>query len=354
MKVLVTGGAGFVGSTLALALKRDDPASEVIALDNLVRAGSALNVPRLKQGGVTFVKGDVRHIHDLAAIGPVDWLIECSAEASVHAGYDGDPSYLIDTNLLGAINCLEHLRRHRGRMIFLSTSRVYPMATLRALPLERRGDRFSLADGASGRGWSMRGIAEDFPFEGPRSLYGATKLSAELLITEYGAMYDVPALALRCGVLTGPWQMGKVDQGFVALWLARHVYGGPLRYIGYGGEGLQVRDILHAVDLYELILIMMSQPDRYVGQVFNVGGGATHTISLRELTSLCRATTGREMDIGADSLTRAADVPWFVTDAARLIGLSGWTPRRSVAQIVDDIHRWLIDHRSMLEPVFAL
>ena len=245
MRLLITGGAGFVGSTLALAFKRDHPDWVVVALDNLKRRGSELALARLRRGSVAFVHGDQRVPGDLEAAGPCDLLIDCAAEPSVHAGYGSDPGYVVSANLGGTVNCLEFLRRHGGDLVFLSSSRVYPIAALRALPLETAGGRFVLGPQTSGAGWSAAGIAEDFSLVGPRSLYGASKLSAELLIAEYCEMYSMRALINRCGVLAGPWQMGKVEQGFVSLWLARHLYGGELVYSGFGGLGLQVRDILH-------------------------------------------------------------------------------------------------------------
>ena len=182
MRLLITGGAGFVGASLALAFKRDHPDWTILAMDNLKRRGGELALARLGQGGVAFRHGDVRNPDDLDAVGPVDLMIECSAEASVHAGYGESPRYLLDTNLVGTINCLEHLRRHGGDLVFLSSSRIYPIAGLRALPLGRHGDRLELAKDAAGAGWSTAGISEDFPLAGSRSLYGATKLAAELLI----------------------------------------------------------------------------------------------------------------------------------------------------------------------------
>jgi len=182
MRILITGGAGFVGSNLALLLKRDAADLQLCAFDNLHRAGSELAVPRLRAAGIDFVHGDVRSPSDLAAAGPFDVLLECSAEPSVHAGYDGSPLYAIDTNLMGTVHCLEAARMHRAAMIFLSTSRVYPIDPLRALPLERVDRRFELPANGSGSGWSFSGIAADFPLSGSRSLYGATKLASELLI----------------------------------------------------------------------------------------------------------------------------------------------------------------------------
>lgn len=111
-RILITGGAGFVGSNLAVAFKRNRSTATVMVLDNLKRRGSELALERLGASGVEFVHGDVRVSDDLAAVGPVDLLIDASAEPSVHAGYDGNPSYLIHSNLLGALNCLEHVRRH--------------------------------------------------------------------------------------------------------------------------------------------------------------------------------------------------------------------------------------------------
>ena len=148
--ILITGGAGFVGSSLALLFRRDRSDAEVIAFDNLHRPGSGLNVPRLEAAGVRFVKGDVRRPQGLEGVGAVDLLVECSAEPSVHAGYGGEPGYLLDTNLVGAINCLEHLRRHGGDLVFLSTSRVYPIAALRDLPLAVDGARFEVPAERSG------------------------------------------------------------------------------------------------------------------------------------------------------------------------------------------------------------
>ena len=167
-RVLVTGGGGFVGSNLALGMADAHPDWEVLALDNLKRRGSELSVARLDAGGVRFIHGDVRNAEDIEAVGPVAWLIECSAEPSVHAGYDGDPGYLVNTNLNGAFNCMEHLRRHGGNMIFLSTSRVYPIAGLRALPLEvDGGERFRINPGATGRDGRRAAFPNRFPSMGP-------------------------------------------------------------------------------------------------------------------------------------------------------------------------------------------
>jgi CDP-paratose 2-epimerase len=352
-KILVTGGAGFVGSNLALNWKQAFPATEVVAFDNLKRRGSELSLTRLRTGGVIFQHGDVRSPEDLDTVGPVDLLIECSAEPSVHAGYGQSPGYLVNTNLTGLINCLEHLRRTGGDLVFLSSSRVYPIAALRALPLEPQAERFVPTPGDH-PGWSTAGISEIFPLTGARSLYGATKLAAELLIEEYRAMYGLRAVINRCGVIAGPWQMGKVDQGFVVLWMVRHLFGGPLSYSGFGGEGLQVRDILHVDDLFDLLLLQVADWSRLDGATFNVGGGLAISVSLRELTRRCASLTGRHLDIGRDPETRPADIPWYISDCRTVSQATGWQPTRDVATILGDIHRWLLAERAQLEPILGV
>src|SRR5688572_17351143 len=179
MRVLITGGAGFVGANVALGLASRHEGWRVVAFDSLHRRGSELNVPRLRQGGVEFVHGDVRDAEDLAEGGPVDAVVECSAEPSVLAGIDGGLDRLVKTNLLGAYTCLELCRRHGAQFVFLSTSRVYPVAHLRSLSLEETATRFELLDDQPMPGASSRGISEEFPLDGARTFYGTTKLAAE-------------------------------------------------------------------------------------------------------------------------------------------------------------------------------
>jgi CDP-paratose 2-epimerase len=353
MRILVTGGAGFVGSSLALRLKRDNPAFRICTLDNLRRRGSELALTRLREGGIEFVHGDVRSPDDLSEAGAFDLLLECSAEPSVQAGYAGSPAYVVQTNLGGTAHCLEAARHHGAGVIFLSTSRVYPIARLRALPLARHGNRLDLPVEASGMGWSHAGVTSEFPLTGHRSLYGATKLASELLVEEYRAMYGLRAIINRCGVISGPWQMGKIDQGFVVLWASRHLYGGELTFSGFGGEGLQVRDVLHIEDLCDLIQTQIEGLSRYDGAVWNVGGGRGGSLSLMELTDLCRARADRALPIGRQSETSAADVPWYVTDNSQVGASTGWRPRRSLETLLDDVFGWLRAERATLEPILG-
>jgi CDP-paratose 2-epimerase len=346
---LVTGGAGFIGSSLAIAVKTRHPGDRVVALDNLRRRGTELNVVRLRGAGVEFRHGDVRAPGDLQPFaGALDVILECSAEPSVLAGRDGQARYVVDTNLIGCVNCLELARAAGAAFVFLSTSRVYPTATLGRLRYESRETRFALCDDQPVPGASARGIAEDFPLEGVRTLYGTTKLASELLIAEYVDMFGLRAVVNRCGVVSGPWQMGHGEQGVFAHWMLAHVFRRPLSYIGFGGEGRQVRDVLHVADLADLIEIQLGREDGWTGEPLNAGGGAANSVSLLELTGLCASLTGVRLDIGSRSDTRPGDVPIYITDNTRIEARFGWKPRRGVADIARDVYAWIAANEAAL------
>jgi CDP-paratose 2-epimerase len=348
MRILVTGGAGFIGASTALGLTVRHPDWEIVALDNLRRRGSELNLARLREAGVSFSHGDVRELEDLLAVGRIDALVECSAEPSVLAGVGESPDYAVKSNLLGAYHCLELARRHDAQMLFLSTSRVYPVAGLLALALEEADTRYELADRQPLPGASRAGIAEDFPLAGARTLYGTTKLSAELLIEEYRAAYGLSTVINRCGVVAGPWQMGKVDQGVFTYWMLAHHFRRELRYIGFDGTGRQVRDLLHVEDLVELIDRQLSEPAHWDGFVANVGGGRECSLSLQETTALCAEITGHQLTVTADPDARPGDVPIYLSDCGRLHDHSDWRPRRGPREILADIHAWIAEHETAL------
>jgi CDP-paratose 2-epimerase len=351
--ILITGGAGFVGSNLAVYLKRRSPVTRVVAFDNLKRRGSELNPPRLREVGVEFIHGDIRNPADLECAVDADLLLECAAEPSVLAGFGASPEYVIQTNLVGTLNLLEYCRRRATRLIFLSTSRVYSIASLCAVALEESSSRFEIAAEQQIPGVSREGITEAFPVAGPRSLYGATKLASELFIEEYGYAYGLQAIINRCGVIAGPWQMGRIDQGFVVLWLARHLYRGELSYIGFNGSGKQVRDVLHIDDLCDLIALQIAGFERLQGQLFNVGGGRQVSVSLMELTRLCREVAGTTIPIHRAVEGRQADVPIYLSDMTRVREVLGWAPQRDVRTLVRDTYEWLHAHREALAPILT-
>jgi len=350
--ILVTGGAGFVGATLAIAVRGAYPRATVIAFDNLRRRGSEMNLPRLKAAGVRFVHGDIRSLEDLTDIRPEpDLILECSADPSVLAGYGGSPEYLIHTNLTGCFHCLEIARRTKADFLFVSTSRVYPVAAINALQCYETETRFALCPQQTVVGAGEHGISEKFPLDGARSLYGMTKLAAELMVAEYGDAYGIRHVIDRCGLLTGPWQMAKADQGVIAFWLAAHCFDRSLKYIAFGGSGKQVRDFLHIDDFCDLVLDQIANMDDYAGRIWNVGGGTANSVSLREATELCREVTGKRVEVTPTDENRPSDLKLYITDHRAVSAVRGWVPKRDAHRTFSDIAEWIGAHGPQLREV---
>jgi CDP-paratose 2-epimerase len=307
---------------------------------------------RLKEAGVEFVHGDIRNSEDLSGINEIDLIIDASADPSVLSGIDSAVYPLLNTNLIGSIHLLEFALKQKAQLIFLSTSRVYPVKTIESLNFEETDTRFSWTDNQIINGVSSYGLTEDFPLKGSRSFYGATKLASELLIEEYAEFKGLKAIVNRCGVLSGPWQMGKIDQGVLLLWLSRHYFKGQLSYIGYGGTGKQTRDVLHIDDLTELIDLQIKQFDIFEGEVFNVGGSKEISFSLRELTEVCQKITGNIIPVSPLLQNRAADLRIYMGDNEKITNLCGWKPKKSLETLVSDSFDWLRKNEQTVKSIF--
>jgi len=285
MNILISGVCGFVGSHLARYLIESHEGISIVGLDNLTRPGSETNRVSLKQLGVRLFHGDTRMASDLETLPVTDWVIDAAAQPSVLAGRDGKTSsrQLIEHNLLGTINILEYCRASRAGLILLSTSRVYYIPALAQLLLRVEASAFTL-DGA--QPWpadvSLDGVSEGFSTEAPISLYGATKLASELLAQEYASAFGMPTWINRCGVLAGAGQFGTAEQGIFSYWLHAHSSRRPLKYLGFGGHGFQVRDALHPRDLARMVDFQLRSNGP--GQLLTFAGGRANGMSLRQLT----------------------------------------------------------------------
>lgn len=338
MNVLITGACGFVGSRLALALLERLEGVRIFGIDNLSRAGSEGNRSRLAAQGIRFIHGDLRSASDVEALPACDWVIDAAANPSVLAGVDGkaSPRQLYEHNLDGTLNVLEYCRKTKAGLFLLSSSRVYSVRDLAALPMQVQGNAFRLQAGEIHvSGVTELGITEQFPVRQPISLYGATKLSSEIMALEYGASFDFPVWINRCGVLAGAGQFGTAEQGIFSYWLHAHAARLPLRYIGFGGKGCQVRDAFHPEDLAELIVMQMRTAP-VVDAVFNVAGGVRNSMSLAQLTAWCDDRFGAHTP-QPDTTPRPFDIPWMVMDYTRVQNTFGWVPKRSLLSILDEI-----------------
>lgn len=348
--VLITGGAGFIGSNLAILLKKRRPDFSVIALDNLKRRGSELNLQRLKEHEIEFIHGDIRNKEDLSLdYKDISLVIESSAEPSVLAGYNCSAELVVNTNLMGTVNCLELAKEKKADIIYLSTSRIYPIKKLNQINFNEEETRFTIAHDQDIPGVTSDGISETFPLDGARSLYGTTKLASELIIQEYIEMFDLRAVINRCGVIAGPWQMGKVDQGVFTFWMINHYFKRDLNYIGFGGKGKQVRDLIHIEDLFELVDLEINNMSACNGKIYNVGGGNNCSLSILETTRLCNEFTGNKMDIGRIEKDRENDVRIYISDSTKVQQDIGWFVTKTPRDILYDIYTWIHNYDQLIE-----
>ena len=299
-----------------------------------------MNLKKLKKLGVAANRLDVRLASDIESLQPVDWVIDCAANPSVLAGMLDNTSsrQVMEHILLGTINLLEYCRRCKAGLILLSTSRVYSATKLAQLPVKERDFAFALKEGYSTTGISSKGVSETFPTSPPISLYGASKLASETLVLEYAETFGFPVWSNRCGVLAGAGQFGKADQGIFSFWIHSFFEKNPLKFIGFEGSGLQVRDALHPGDLVPLLLRQMQEPDRDAPKIINLGGGVGNSMSLKQLTSWCEERFGTN-EVLASGEERPMDAPWIVMDSSKAREVWDWTPNTTLNEILEEIAR---------------
>lgn len=358
MKVLITGGAGFVGANLAYYLS--ERGHQVTVMDNLVRRGSELNLPQLKQRGVSFVHGDVRNAEDFHALPRgLDVVLECCAQPSAIDGY-ANPLFDINNNTIGLLNTLEHARRNDAGLIFWSTNKTYAGEHINKFPKLDLGDRWVWDADAIRAEYGERlpagfdpvhGFSAEFTVDGhDHSIYGLSKIMADLACQEWYDAFGVPTVVNRFSCLAGEGQFGKSAQGWVAWWAIAFHFGLGLKYIGWDGK--QVRDALFIEDICRLIETEMGQLGTLGGSVFNVGGGKDITLSLREATALMEQRYQRTVPVDIIDDPRKADHCIYISDIRPVTAATGWVPRVSVEEGYDRIIRWVHDHQDELARLY--
>jgi CDP-paratose 2-epimerase len=350
MNIGIFGGLGFAGFALGQYLKSTYPEYQVHLYDNLSRRGTELNAINAVALGLNFSHCDIRCKDDLEDI-KCDVIIDASADASVQSGLQGGARKIIHINFSGSLNLLDLALVIKAKFLFLSTSRVYSIDKLNTIQLEVVGDSFNIRDNQQIAGLTHNGISEEFSTQGSKSVYGATKFCVEQIIQEYAAFQGLEAIINRFGVLAGPGQFGKIDQGILMFWLMRHYFKKPLAYIGFGGKGHQVRDFLHINDFCNAIDLQLHNFDSYSGNVFNVGGGTKVIASLAQLTKYAQEITGNCMCIKGDKEDRKADIPWYITDHTKFSAVSGWSPEHSIDDIFRDSFSWIQANESIISKI---
>lgn len=351
MRILISGICGFVGSSIARYLLESQGGLKVCGFDNFSRAGSHLNRDVLRALGVDVFHADVRFQSDMDAMPQVDWIIDAAANPSVLAGVDGvsSPRQVLDANLYGTINLLENARRHNSGFILLSSSRVYSINALKDVPLREENSAYVFdTSKPAPSGVSARGISESFSTQAPISLYGSTKLASEVLALEYAETYKLPVFVNRAGVLAGAGQFGKADQGIFTYWINSYLRKKPLKYIGFGGTGLQLRDAMHPKDLAILVQKQMSKSGSGSNDIINVGGGADNAMSLKQLSDWCEQRFGAH-SVDSVKEDRQLDIPWVVMDSSLVSKSIGFEISVKLPEILEEIAKHAEAHPDWLK-----
>jgi CDP-paratose 2-epimerase len=349
MRILIAGICGFVGSTLAKALRSHSPDYDIFGIDNFSRAGSWINREPLQQMGIPVMHGDIRNVSDVESLPRADWVIDAAANPSVLAGVDGKTSslQLVQHNLQGTIHLLEYCKRHQAGFVLLSTSRVYSIPGLSQLQVaEAHGAFYPVADQPFPAGISLAGVSEAYSTAPPVSLYGSTKVASEHLALEYGATFEFPVWINRCGVMAGAGQFGHPGQGIFAFWIHSFREGRSLQYIGFGGRGYQVRDCLHPRDLVPLLERQFAEPlTTEKPRVLNFSGGVQNSLSLRQLSVWCGDRFGPNQVLETET-ERPFDIPWMVLDASRAETVWGWRPQTPIFRVLQEISAFAEEHKT--------
>ncbi len=340
MKILITGGCGFVGTNIALHLAKKK--YKIHCLDNLSRKGSKYNLELLKKNYIKNYNFNINNQKVIKKLPKYNLIIDCCAEAAVEISKKKIDK-VINTNLIGTINILKKAKKDKSKIIFLSSSRVYPIDQLSNI-IKNKNIKKNLP--------IKKTISEAQPTKGAKSIYGLTKFASEMFIEEFSYAFGIKYLINRCGVISGPLQFGKQDQGFVSLWIWRHLNKKKLNYIGYGGHGNQVRDVLHIKDLCDLIHIQIKNLKKINNRLFTVGGSKKNFTSLKNLTLLCQKITGNKIKIGKISKTSIYDIPYYITDNRNVLKTYKWKQKKTMYDIVKDTYKWLSNNKTNIKKYF--
>ena len=336
MKILVTGGCGFVGANLCLSLRKNNHI--VFSLDNLVRKSSKINLKILNKNLIKNYNFDVMNFKRLNKLPKFDLIIDCCAEAAVEVSKK-DLDRVINTNLIGTFNILKKANKDKSKLIFISSSRVNSINEINKLIKNTKNLKKIKV---------KKKISENFDTLKPKSIYGFTKFASELLIEEFSYAFNLKYLINRCGVISGPMQFGNQDQGFVSLWTWNHILKKDMVYIGYGGSGNQVRDVLHIDDFTKLINLQIKKLNIIFNKKFNIGGSLKSFTSLNNLTKICQNVTGNKIKFKKEKKTSIYDIPYFITNNELIQKTYKWHPKKNIIDIVKDNYEWLMINKKQI------
>jgi len=332
MTILITGGAGFIGSNLANHFLGNG--QKVIVYDNLARAGVARNLEWLQkthgEQNLTYLQRDIRDADAVAeAIAQADTIYHLAGQVAVTTSVN-DPRSDFEVNALGTFNVLEGIRRagHKPTLIFTSTNKVY--GGMENMVIEEQADRYIYRD-------YPNGVAESQPLDF-HSPYGCSKGAADQYVRDYGRIYNIPTVVFRMSCIYGPRQFGTEDQGWAAYFVIASLLGWPITIYG---DGKQVRDVLFVDDLVRAFVLATENIQTTAGQVYNIGGGADHTIAIwREFGVILRDLVGFEVSVNFGDW-RPGDQYVYISDSRKAERDFGWKPQISKLEGIERLLRWV-------------
>lgn len=339
MKVIVTGGCGFVGSNICEFLKK--LSFQVVSVDNLSKPYSKLNLKRLSNLDIKNYNIDVSNNNKFIKLNyKSDIIIDCCADPAVESSKK-DILKNINNNLITTYNVLEKAKKENSKLIFLSTSRIYPIkeSCQKFISFLKKKKK--------------KLFNENSNVIGSKTIYGFTKLASEMLIKEYNYAFKINYIINRCGLITGPWQFGKVEQGLISLWLWKHLNkNNNLYYKGYNGSGNQIRDVLFINDLCELVYLQIKKFNKIRNQTFCVGGGIKNSVNLKQLTKICEEITKNKLKIKNDLNTSIYDMPFYITSLNKVKKYYNWLPKTDLRKGLHVILKWMKNNHTLIKPYF--
>ena len=332
--ILITGGAGFIGTNLAHRLL--SLGQPVVIFDNLSRPGVEQNWRWLKQQHGDLVQIEVADVRDRfalrKAIQNAHQVFHFAAQVAVTTSVT-NPVHDFEVNALGTLNLLEEMRNlsNPPSLVFTSTNKVY--GTLPDIQLNANCTRYQPIE-------ALTGISEDrrLDFHSP---YGCSKGAADQYVLDYTRTFGIKAVVFRMSCIYGPHQFGTEDQGWVAHFLIRAIANQPITLYG---DGMQVRDILFVEDLVDAFLLAQENMHHISGQAFNIGGGIENTTSLLEFIELIGEIHRGKPPVSFDTW-RPGDQHYYVSDTSKFQAATGWTPKFDIRQGVQQLYQWLIGAR---------
>jgi CDP-paratose 2-epimerase len=316
-RTLVIGGAGFIGSNLVHQLLA--AGENVTVFDALLRQGAAHNIAWLQShpqsSRLRLTRADVRDFDAVqVAVSDADVIYHLAGQVAVTTSVT-DPRSDFDINALGTLNVLEaaRLAGHRPVIVFTSTNKVYGGLEQVAVIEDRHRYRFAEYP---------NGISEERPLDF-HSPYGCSKGAADQYVLDYARIYDLPTVVFRMSCIYGPRQFGTEDQGWVAHFIISALTGRPITIFG---NGKQVRDVLFVDDLVRAFRLAVENIGTVAGEVFNIGGGPSNTLSVwSEFGDLLQQLTNEAIPVRFENW-RPGDQPCYVSNIEKARSRLGWSP----------------------------